>query len=84
VLRQVVLNAANTLTGQALVQIAAARGINTVAVMTQQPGFAMISGHLKSCGALCYIYTYIHRDIEMDIDIDIDIGIDVDVDRYIS
>jgi hypothetical protein len=55
VLRQVVLNAANTLTGQALVQIAAARGINTVAVMTQQPGFAMISGHLKSCGALCYI-----------------------------
>ena len=51
-MRQVVLNAANTLTGQALVQIAAARGINTVAVMTQQPGFAMISGHLKSCGAL--------------------------------
>jgi trans-2-enoyl-CoA reductase len=47
----VVLNGANTVTGQALVQLAAARGIKTVAVMSQQPGFADISGHLKSIGA---------------------------------
>ena len=47
----VVLNGANTVTGQALVQIAAARGIKTVAVMSQQPAFAEISGHLKACGA---------------------------------
>ena len=46
-----VLNGANTVTGQALVQLAAARGIKTVAVMSQQPGFADISGHLKSIGA---------------------------------
>ena len=47
----VVLNGANTLTGQALVQLAAARGIKTVAVMTQQPCFSDMSAHLKACGA---------------------------------
>jgi len=47
----IVLNGANTLTGQALVQLASARGIKTVAVMTHTHNFAEISGHLKACGA---------------------------------
>jgi trans-2-enoyl-CoA reductase len=51
----IVLNGANTLTGQALVQLAAARGIKTVAVMIQQPNVAEMSGHLKACGATVVI-----------------------------
>jgi len=51
----VVLNGANTLTGQALIQLAAARGIKTVAIMAQTPSFADVSGHLKACGATVVI-----------------------------
>jgi len=51
----VVLNGANTLTGQALIQLAASRGIKTVAVLLQTPSFSDISSHLKAIGATVVI-----------------------------
>lgn len=61
----VLLNGANTLTGQALVQLAAARGIKTVAVMTMTASFAEISQHLKACGATVVISENLVKSFQM-------------------
>ncbi|XP_028280750.1 enoyl-[acyl-carrier-protein] reductase, mitochondrial [Parambassis ranga] len=47
----VIQNAANSGVGQAVIQIAAARGINTINVIRDRPEFTQLSDRLKSIGA---------------------------------
>ncbi|KAM9310516.1 enoyl-[acyl-carrier-protein] reductase, mitochondrial [Pholidichthys leucotaenia] len=47
----VIQNAANSGVGQAVIQIAAARGISTINVIRDRPGFTQLSDRLKSIGA---------------------------------
>ncbi|KAF7647306.1 hypothetical protein LDENG_00174410 [Lucifuga dentata] len=47
----VIQNAANSGVGQAVIQIAAARGINTVNIVRDRPGFTQLSDRLKAIGA---------------------------------
>lgn len=47
----VIQNAANSGVGQAVIQIAAARGINTVSVIRDRPEFTQLSDRLKAIGA---------------------------------
>lgn len=47
----VIQNAANSGVGQAVIQIAAARGINTVNVVRDRPEFTQLSDRLKAIGA---------------------------------
>ncbi|XP_061574451.1 enoyl-[acyl-carrier-protein] reductase, mitochondrial isoform X3 [Cololabis saira] len=46
----VIQNAANSGVGQAVIQIAAARGINTINVVRDRPDFAQLSERLKALG----------------------------------
>ncbi|CAJ1062701.1 enoyl- reductase%2C mitochondrial isoform X1 [Notolabrus celidotus] [Xyrichtys novacula] len=47
----VIQNAANSGVGQAVIQIAAAKGINTINVVRDRPEFAQLSDRLKAIGA---------------------------------
>ncbi|XP_076592486.1 enoyl-[acyl-carrier-protein] reductase, mitochondrial [Chaetodon auriga] len=47
----VIQNAANSGVGQAVIQIAAARGINTINVVRDRPEFTQLSDRLKAIGA---------------------------------
>ncbi|XP_024124231.1 enoyl-[acyl-carrier-protein] reductase, mitochondrial [Oryzias melastigma] len=47
----VIQNAANSGVGQAVIQIAAAKGINTINVVRDRPEFAQLSERLKAMGA---------------------------------
>lgn len=47
----VIQNAANSGVGQAVIQIAAARGINTINVIRDRPDFTRLSDRLKAMGA---------------------------------
>ncbi|XP_027865369.1 enoyl-[acyl-carrier-protein] reductase, mitochondrial isoform X1 [Xiphophorus couchianus] len=47
----VIQNAANSGVGQAVIQIAAARGINTINVIRDRPDFTQLSDRLKAIGA---------------------------------
>ncbi|XP_038163032.1 enoyl-[acyl-carrier-protein] reductase, mitochondrial [Cyprinodon tularosa] len=47
----VIQNAANSGVGQAVIQIAAARGINTINVIRDRPDFTQLSDRLKDMGA---------------------------------
>ncbi|KAM3872820.1 LOW QUALITY PROTEIN: enoyl-[acyl-carrier-protein] reductase, mitochondrial-like [Diretmus argenteus] len=47
----VIQNAANSGVGQAVIQIAAARGINTINVVRDRPEFTQLSDRLKAMGA---------------------------------
>ncbi|CAK6959048.1 enoyl- reductase%2C mitochondrial [Scomber japonicus] [Scomber scombrus] len=47
----VIQNAANSGVGQAVIQIAAARGINTINVVRDRPDFSQLSNRLKAIGA---------------------------------
>ncbi|XP_041650002.1 enoyl-[acyl-carrier-protein] reductase, mitochondrial [Cheilinus undulatus] len=47
----VIQNAANSGVGQAVIQIAAARGINTINVIRDRPEFTQLSDRLKAIGA---------------------------------
>ncbi|KAM9851755.1 enoyl-[acyl-carrier-protein] reductase, mitochondrial [Aulostomus maculatus] len=47
----VIQNAANSGVGQAVIQIAAARGINTINVVRNRPEFAQLSDRLRAIGA---------------------------------
>ncbi|XP_061632689.1 LOW QUALITY PROTEIN: enoyl-[acyl-carrier-protein] reductase, mitochondrial [Phyllopteryx taeniolatus] len=47
----VIQNAANSGVGQAVIQIAAARGINTINVLRDRPEFTQLSDRLKALGA---------------------------------
>ncbi|XP_008275610.1 enoyl-[acyl-carrier-protein] reductase, mitochondrial [Stegastes partitus] len=47
----VIQNAANSGVGQAVIQIAAARGINTINVIRDRPEFTQLSDRLKAMGA---------------------------------
>nr|XP_020445823.1 trans-2-enoyl-CoA reductase, mitochondrial isoform X2 [Monopterus albus] len=53
----VIQNAANSGVGQAVIQIAAARGINTINVVRDRPEFLQLSDRLRSIGA-----TYVIRE----------------------
>ncbi|MED6246282.1 hypothetical protein ATANTOWER_015406 [Ataeniobius toweri] len=47
----VIQNAANSGVGQAVIQIAAARGINTINIIRDRPDFTQLSDRLKAIGA---------------------------------
>lgn len=47
----VIQNAANSGVGQAVIQIAAARGINTINIVRDRPEFSQLSDRLKAIGA---------------------------------
>ncbi|XP_068614951.1 enoyl-[acyl-carrier-protein] reductase, mitochondrial [Brachionichthys hirsutus] len=61
----VIQNAANSGVGQAVIQIAAARGINTINVVRDRPEFAELSERLKSIGATHVIKEEALRQPEM-------------------
>ncbi|KAM4581504.1 enoyl-[acyl-carrier-protein] reductase, mitochondrial [Odontesthes bonariensis] len=56
----VIQNAANSGVGQAVIQIAAARGINTINVIRDRPEFTQLSDRLKAMGA-----TYVIREEDL-------------------
>ncbi|KAM9723194.1 enoyl-[acyl-carrier-protein] reductase, mitochondrial [Menidia menidia] len=56
----VIQNAANSGVGQAVIQIAAARGINTINVIRDRPDFKQLSDRLKAIGA-----SYVIREEEL-------------------
>lgn len=56
----VIQNAANSGVGQAVIQIAAARGINTINVIRDRPEFTQLSERLKAIGA-----THVIREEEL-------------------
>ncbi|XP_060114492.1 enoyl-[acyl-carrier-protein] reductase, mitochondrial [Heteronotia binoei] len=61
----VIQNAANSGAGQAVIQIAAAKGIKTINVVRDRPNFQELSDRLKSLGADCVITEEALRKPEM-------------------